>query len=276
MEDALAANGSVIQMTTAVTAVTSWAAFTHVLLISSGVRMADVSQGTGPVMVTMTVEISVMKPKQTAAGKKLPLLEGAVGGNFSAALTGAASLSCGAAMERRTARMAAMRKAAMELSGCVMRKQSSPAGVQGDALAKRGYVMAILIVRISLMRIIARAICVDHQNTLVLMIPPSAYSLRSSAMGEEIALMDLMKAIFVMNVRLTMVGVAISVLWFLEEELCAPALQDSILLQTTKLVRLWISAPSTSSVAKFVNSIKILSSAHVMKAGSSVRMERVV
>lgn len=47
------------------------------------------------------------------------------------------------------------------------------------------------------MRIIARAICVDHQNTLVLMIPPSAYSLRSSAMGEEIVLMDLMKAIFV-------------------------------------------------------------------------------
>jgi len=68
---------------------------------------------------------------------------------------------------------------------------------KGDALAKRGYVMAILIVRISLMRIIARAICVDHQNTLVLMIPPSAYSLRSSAMGEEIVLMDLMKAIFV-------------------------------------------------------------------------------
>lgn len=68
---------------------------------------------------------------------------------------------------------------------------------KGDALAKRGYVMAMLIVRISLMRIIARAICVDHQNTLVLMIPPSAYSLRSSAMGEEIVLMDLMKAIFV-------------------------------------------------------------------------------
>lgn len=68
---------------------------------------------------------------------------------------------------------------------------------KGDALAKRGYVMAILIVRISLMRIIARAICVDHQNTHVLMIPPSAYSLRSSAMGEEIVLMDLMKAIFV-------------------------------------------------------------------------------
>lgn len=72
---------------------------------------------------------------------------------------------------------------------------------KGDALAKRGYVMAILIVRISLMRIIARAICVDHQNTLVLMIPPSAYSLRSSAMGEEIVLMDLMKAIFVVFLR---------------------------------------------------------------------------
>lgn len=72
---------------------------------------------------------------------------------------------------------------------------------KGDALAKRGYVMAMLIVRISLMRIIARAICVDHQNTLVLMIPPSAYSLRSSAMGEEIVLMDLMKAIFVVLFR---------------------------------------------------------------------------
>lgn len=58
-----------LQMMTAVTAVTSWAVFTRVLLISSGVRMADVSQATGPVMVTMTAEISVMKPKQTAAGK---------------------------------------------------------------------------------------------------------------------------------------------------------------------------------------------------------------
>lgn len=230
MEDALAANGFVIQMTTVVMEVMSWAVFTRVLLISSGVRMADVSQVTGHVMVTMTVEISVMKPKQTAAGKKLPLLEGAVEGNFSAALMGTAFLSCGAVMEKRTVKMGVMRKAAMELCECVMRKQSSPAGVQGDALAKRGYVMAILIVRISLMRIIARAICVDHQNTLVLMIPPSAYSLRSSAMGEEIVLMDLMKAIFVMNVHLTMVDVAISVLWFLEEELCVPALQDSILL----------------------------------------------
>lgn len=56
-------------MMTVVTAVMSWAVFTRVLLISSGVRMADVSQVTGHVMVTMTVEISVMKPKQTAAGK---------------------------------------------------------------------------------------------------------------------------------------------------------------------------------------------------------------
>lgn len=56
-------------MTTVVTEVMSWAAFTRVPLISSGVRMADVSQITGHVMVTMTVEISVMKPKQTAAGK---------------------------------------------------------------------------------------------------------------------------------------------------------------------------------------------------------------
>lgn len=51
------------------TAVTSWAVFTRALLTSSGVRMAGVSQGTGPVMVTMTVEISVTKPKQTAPGK---------------------------------------------------------------------------------------------------------------------------------------------------------------------------------------------------------------
>lgn len=65
--------------------------------------------------------------------KKLPLLEGAVGGNFSAVLTGAAFLSCGAAMGRRTARMAAMRKAAMELCECVTRKQSSPAGAQVGA-----------------------------------------------------------------------------------------------------------------------------------------------
>lgn len=83
-------------------------------------------------------------------------------------------------------------KFASSLISCLLSLSS-----KGDALAKRGYVMAILIVRISLMRIIARAICVDHQNTLVLMIPPSAYSLRSSAMGEEIVLMDLMKAIFV-------------------------------------------------------------------------------
>lgn len=36
--------------------------------------------------------------------------------------------------------------------------------------------------------------------------------------------------LFQTNVHLTMVDVAISALWFLEEELCAPALQDSILL----------------------------------------------
>lgn len=56
-------------MTTVVTEAMSWAAFTRVPPISSGVRMADVSRVTGHVMVTMTVEISVMKPKQTAAGK---------------------------------------------------------------------------------------------------------------------------------------------------------------------------------------------------------------
>lgn len=62
--------------------------------------------------------------------KKLPLLEGAVEGNFSAALMGTAFLSCGAVMEKRTAKMGVMRKAVMELCECVMRKQSSPARVQ--------------------------------------------------------------------------------------------------------------------------------------------------
>lgn len=56
-------------MTTVAMAVTSWAVFTRALLISSGVTMGDASQATGHVMVTMTVEISAMKPKQTAAGK---------------------------------------------------------------------------------------------------------------------------------------------------------------------------------------------------------------
>lgn len=56
-------------MTTVATAVTSWAAFTRARPISSGVTMADASQATGHVMVTMIVEISVMKPKLTAAGK---------------------------------------------------------------------------------------------------------------------------------------------------------------------------------------------------------------
>lgn len=82
--------------------------------------------------------------------------------------------------------------------------------------------------------------------------------------------------LFQMNVHLTMVDVAINVLWFLEEELYAPALQDSVLIWTTKLVRLWITVPSTLSVVKYVNSIKIPSSAHVTKAGSSVRMEKIV
>lgn len=82
--------------------------------------------------------------------------------------------------------------------------------------------------------------------------------------------------LFQMNVHLTMVDVAINVLWFLEEELYAPALQDSVLIWTTKPVRLWITVPSTLSVVKYVNSIKIPSSAHVTKAGSSVRMEKIV
>lgn len=68
---------------------------------------------------------------------------------------------------------------------------------KGDALVKRGCVMETLIVRISLMRIIVKGICVDHPSTLVLMTLPSAYSLKSSAMGEEIVLMDLMKTFFV-------------------------------------------------------------------------------
>lgn len=43
--------------------------FTRVLLTNSDAIMADASQVIGRVMVTMTVEISVTKPKPTAARK---------------------------------------------------------------------------------------------------------------------------------------------------------------------------------------------------------------
>lgn len=89
--------------------------------------------------------------------KKLPLLEGAVGGNFSAALTGAVFLSCGAVMERRTVRMAVMRKAAMEPCECVMRKQSSPARVQ---------VGACRCIFLSLTQCLCEFVLFDHISTL--------------------------------------------------------------------------------------------------------------
>lgn len=40
-------------------------------------------------------------------------------------------------------------------------------------------------------------------------------------------------------------------------------------------MKLWIIAPSTLSVVKYVNNIKIMWNAHVMKAGSSVKMEKI-
>lgn len=56
-------------MMTVAMEVMNWAVFIHVLLISSGAIMADVSQAIGHAMVTMTVETLVMKQKQTAPRK---------------------------------------------------------------------------------------------------------------------------------------------------------------------------------------------------------------
>lgn len=50
-------------MTTVETGVMKLAALTPALIISSDAPVADVSQAIGPVMVTMTVGTSVMRPK---------------------------------------------------------------------------------------------------------------------------------------------------------------------------------------------------------------------
>ncbi|KAH0621375.1 hypothetical protein JD844_022573 [Phrynosoma platyrhinos] len=72
MEDALVASGIVIQMMTVVMVVMNWVVSIHALTISSDVPMAGVLQIIGSVMVTMTVEISVMKANQIALGKCHP------------------------------------------------------------------------------------------------------------------------------------------------------------------------------------------------------------
>lgn len=51
------------------TGVMKLAVFTLALIISSDVPVADVSQAIGPVMATMTVETSVMKPRSIAPKK---------------------------------------------------------------------------------------------------------------------------------------------------------------------------------------------------------------
>ncbi|KAL1786579.1 low-density lipoprotein receptor-related 1B, partial [Sigmodon hispidus] len=117
-------------MMTVGTGVMRWAVFTPALMTSSDVPVADVSQGIGPVMVTMTVETSVMKHTSTVPNWKFILLLAALGMNFSATLMETASLICGAVMEKKTVKMAAMRRAAMVPFVCVTTKPSSPAGVQ--------------------------------------------------------------------------------------------------------------------------------------------------
>lgn len=57
------------QMTTVAMGVMSWVVFTHAPVISTDAPVADAYQVIGLVMVTMTVETSVMKPKQTAPKK---------------------------------------------------------------------------------------------------------------------------------------------------------------------------------------------------------------
>lgn len=56
-------------MMTVGTGVMKLAVFTLALIISSDVPVADVSQAIGPVMATMTVETSVMKPRSIAPKK---------------------------------------------------------------------------------------------------------------------------------------------------------------------------------------------------------------
>lgn len=151
-------------------------------------------------METMTVKTLVMKPMPTAPKQRCQLWDLVKANSFNVSQMAIVSQNYGYAMGRRIARMAAMRKAAMERFGSVMPRLNLHVKIQGDALAMRGYVMEILIVRTILMRITAKGIYVDHPNSPVPTIPPSACSPRSSAMVEEIVLMDPTKAKFVMNV----------------------------------------------------------------------------
>lgn len=62
------------QMTTVETGAMRLVVFTPALIISSDVPVADVSQAIGPVMVTTTVETSVMNPKSIVPKKRFVLL----------------------------------------------------------------------------------------------------------------------------------------------------------------------------------------------------------
>lgn len=62
--------------------------------------------------------------------KKFILLLAALGMSFSATLMETASLISGAVMEKKTVKMAVMKKAAMAPFDCVTTKPSFPAGVQ--------------------------------------------------------------------------------------------------------------------------------------------------
>jgi len=130
VEDALAANGTATLMMTAGMAVMRLAVFTLAWIISSDVPMADASQAIGPVMVTMTVETSVMKPKPIVPGKRSVLLLVVTGMNFSAIPMETAFLICGAAMGKKIVKMVVMKKAAMGRYDCVITKPSFPVGVQ--------------------------------------------------------------------------------------------------------------------------------------------------
>ncbi|VCX04202.1 unnamed protein product, partial [Gulo gulo] len=184
-------------MMTVEMAVTRLAVFTLAWIISSDVLVADASQDIGPVMVTMTVETSVMKPKPIVPGKRFVLLLVVTGMNFGAILMEIAFLICGAVMGKKIVKMVAMKKAAMGRYDCVIIKPNFPVGVQGDASTKHGYVMEILIVKISQMKMIVTVFYVDHPSTLVLTTLQPAFSQRNSATGKGTVQMGLMKAISV-------------------------------------------------------------------------------
>lgn len=129
VEGALAANGTATLMTTVGTGVMRLAVFTLALIISSDVPVADVFQATGPVMVTMTVETSVMKPKSIVPKKRLILLSVVMEMNFNATLMEIVYLICGAVMGKKIVKMVVMKKAAMVPYDCVITKQSFPVGV---------------------------------------------------------------------------------------------------------------------------------------------------